>query len=214
MLLRFAQLTLLLFLALLMVAALLTARPVSAEPYRVAQADDSRVCATLARAAETALGIPSKLVLAVGIIESGRYDKSIGRAEPWPWTINAEGKGYRFRSKAEAVQAVEKLQAARVRSIDVGCMQVNLSYHGDAFADLEEAFDPVMNIADGAHFLNTRRDDRGSWSKAVAAYHSSNPERGVPYRRKVAKAWIALRGEIVEAIVAPDDSRRARIAAA
>jgi len=71
-----------------------------------------------------------------------------------------------------------------------------------------------MNIADGAHFLNTRRDDRGSWRKAVAAHHSSNPERGVPYRRKVARAWIALRGEIVEAIVAPDDSRRARIAAA
>ena len=213
MLLRFAQLTLLLFLALLMVAALLTTRPVSAEPYPVEQADDARVCATLAHAAETALGIPSKLVLAVGVIESGRYDKSIGRAEPWPWTINAEGKGYRFRSKAEAILAVEKLQAAGVRSIDVGCMQVNLSYHGDAFADLEEAFDPVMNTAYGAHFLNTLRDERGTWSKAVAAYHSSNPERGVPYRRKVAKAWIALRGEIEQA-VATDNSRRARISAA
>lgn len=199
-------------LALLLVAGALTPRSTGAMPLITEAPDDARVCGVLARAAETALGIPAKLVLAVGVVESGLYNKKAGRAEPWPWTINAEGKGFRFKSKAEAIKAVEKLQASGVRSIDVGCMQVNLSYHGDAFADLEEAFDPVINTAYGAHFLETLRDERGSWSKAVAAYHSSNPERGVPYRRKVAKAWISLRGEIEEAV--ETNSRRARIAAA
>jgi len=199
-------------LLLLLLVGWLTPRPAIAEPIAAAMPDDARVCAVLAHAAETALGIPAKLVLAVGVVESGIYDKSVGRAEPWPWTINAEGKGFRFRSKADAIRAVERLKKSGVRSIDVGCMQVNLSYHWDAFADLEEAFDPVMNVAYGAHFLETLHDDRGSWSAAVAAYHSSIAKHGVPYRRKVAKTWIALRGEIEQAV--ETNSRRARIAAA
>jgi len=51
----------------------------------------------------------------------------------WPWTINAQGKGQFFKTKAEAVKAIKNLQAQGVKSIDVGCMQINLSYHGKAF---------------------------------------------------------------------------------
>lgn len=158
--------------------------------------DDSRICAVLARAAEKALGIPEHLLKAVGVVESGRYDRSLGRAEPWPWTINAAGKGAVFAAKADAIAEVERLQRGGVSSIDVGCMQVNLAYHGDAFESLEDAFDPVMNVAYAAHFLSTLKEERGTWSAAVAAYHSSTPERGIPYRRKVAKTWHGLRGAI------------------
>ena len=92
--------------------------------------------------------------------------------QPWPWTINAEGTGRFFESKAEAIAAVEALQARGVRSIDVGCMQVNLMHHPHAFASLDEAFDPQANAAYGARFLSALHHDLGAWPAATAAYHS------------------------------------------
>ncbi len=167
-------------------------------PHILETPNDSIVCALLARAAEKALGIPEHLLRAVGVVESGRYDRTLGRAEPWPWTINAAGKGATFRTKAEAVAEVARLQNEGVSSIDVGCMQVNLAYHGDAFESLDDAFDPVMNVAYAAHFLDTLKQERGSWSAAVAAYHSSTPKRALPYRQKVVQAWHGIRGKLSE----------------
>jgi hypothetical protein len=163
--------------------------------------DDARVCGQLIGAAEKALGMPDYLMHAVGVVESGRYDRGRKRAEPWPWTINVAGKGRVFATKAEAVAAVEAARRAGTTSIDVGCMQVNLAFHGDAFASLDEAFDPVMNVAYAAHFLTTLHADRGSWNAAVAAYHSSTPERGRPYRQKVARTWHEMRARTIADIV-------------
>lgn len=168
------------------------------EPRLATSSDDAKICGVLARAAERALGIPDHLLRAVGVVESGRYDRKLGRAEPWPWTINAAGAGATFGSKADAIARVEELRASGVRSIDIGCMQVNLAYHGDAFESLEEAFDPVMNVAYAAHFLASLKEERGSWNAAVAAYHSSTPKFGIPYRQKVAKTWHGLRGAITQ----------------
>lgn len=63
------------------------------------------------------------------------------------------GKGRYFATKEEAVRAVKKLQAQGVKSIDVGCMQINLAYHGDAFDSIEDALDPETNVTYGAKFL-------------------------------------------------------------
>ena len=46
------------------------------------------------------------------------------------------------QTRQQAVAAVQALQARGVRSIDVGCLQVNLMYHPIAFASLDDAFDP------------------------------------------------------------------------
>jgi hypothetical protein len=56
---------------------------------------------------------------------------------PWPWAIDADGVGQFFATKAQAVAAVAALQAQGVHSIDVGCMQVNLMHHPDAFTSLD-----------------------------------------------------------------------------
>ncbi|HCF18886.1 MAG TPA: hypothetical protein DEV96_12760, partial [Rhodospirillum rubrum] len=55
---------------------------------------------------------------------------------------------------------------------DVGCMQVNLRYHGGAFDSLEEAIDPAANVAYAASFLRRLFDDTNDWAEAVTAYHS------------------------------------------
>jgi hypothetical protein len=67
-------------------------------------------------------------------------------------------------------------------------MQVNLRYHPEAFATLDDALDPAENVAYGADFLLRLRAARGSWRKAVAHYHSATPSRYRPYTAKVYSA--------------------------
>ncbi len=145
-------------------------------------------CRQAIRAAEQAAAIPSQLMAAIGRIESGRRDAN-GVVHPWPWSINAEGVDHVYDTKAEAVAAVRAMQARGMKSIDVGCMQVNLMYHPKAFASLEQAFDPAANAVYAARYLNELFTQTGSWPKATAAYHSATPERGTPYQQKVAAIW-------------------------
>ncbi len=142
-------------------------------------------CRSAVRAAERAGAIPEHLLAAIARIESGRRDPQTGRSNPWPWTINVEGRGFFFESKAEAINAVRDFQARGARSIDVGCMQINLMHHPNAFASLEQAFDPMTNAAYGARFLNQLHDITGDWPKAAARYHSATPELGADYQQKV-----------------------------
>jgi len=145
-------------------------------------------CRQAIQAAETVAGIPDRLMAAIGRVESGRREAD-GSINPWPWSINVEGQDHIFDSKAEAVAAVQALQARGVRSIDVGCMQVNLMYHPDAFATLNDAFDPVVNARYAARFLVQLHDQTGSWQTATAWYHSATPELGSDYQRKVMAVW-------------------------
>jgi len=138
---------------------------------------------------EEAKEIPAHLLGAIALVESGRAAPGKWEVSAWPWTVMAQGKGRYLPSKEAAIAEVEKLRDQGVRNIDVGCMQVNLMYHPEAFASLEEAFDPALNVAYAASFLRALRDERGSWSKAVAHYHSATPERHIRYRTKVFAAW-------------------------
>lgn len=125
---------------------------------------------------------------AIGRVESGRPDPQ-GVVNPWPWSINAEGEGHFYDSKAEAVAAVKALQARGVQSIDVGCMQVNLMHHPHAFAGLDQAFDPLANATYAAQFLLQLHGQSNDWTRAVADYHSANPGIGGDYQRRVAAVW-------------------------
>ena len=137
---------------------------------------------------ERATGVPDRLMQAISVIESGRRD-STGRVGAWPWTINVEGVGEVYDTKSEAIAAVTAHRARGARSIDVGCMQVNLMHHGDAFASLEEAFDPAANARYAARFLQQLLGQTGSWPRAVAGYHSLTPDIGAEYARKVLAVW-------------------------
>ena len=169
--------------------------------------DPTRLCRTAIRAAERANGIPLALLSALGRVESGRRDPATGNFGPWPWTINAEGRGQFFATKAEAIAAVRQLQAEGVRSIDVGCMQVNLRHHPDAFASLEDAFDPEKNAAYAARFLASLQEMSKNWLQAAANYHSQTPELGLAYQRKVMAAWPE------ESRIAAEEYRAAQLAA-
>lgn len=162
----------------------------------------SSLCRSAIAQAERGAGVPDRLMVAIGLVESGRRDAS-GQAGPWPWTINAQGQGYYFESKAEAIAAVRDLQARGVRSVDVGCMQVNLKHHPTAFDSLDDAFDPVSNARYAARFLTQLLAQTGSWPRAVAGYHSLTPEIGEGYAAKVLAVWPRER----ERPARPEDER-------
>jgi hypothetical protein len=147
------------------------------------------LCDPAITSAEYSLGLPPNLLEAIAEVESGRPDPATGRLQPWPWTIDADGVGAFFASKAEAIAAVRTLQAQGVRSIDVGCMQVNLMFHPAAFASLAQAFDPSANAQYAARFLNTLHAGSRDWLGAIGAYHSQTQALGDDYRRRVLALW-------------------------
>ena len=146
-------------------------------------------CEAAIAAAERGAALPPGLLAAIADRESGRPEWAGGGRTPWPWTINAEGRGRFFPSKEDAIQAVRDLSMRGVRSIDVGCLQVNLLYHPHAFASLAEAFDPAANAAYAARYLTALFAETGDWLAAAAAYHSHTPALGAPYRRAVLALW-------------------------
>src|SRR4051794_572132 len=151
--------------------------------------DDGALCAAAIARSEAAGTVPSGLLTAVAVNESGRFDSGRRGVAPWPWTVNNAGDGRYFTSKEEAIAHVERLRAAGERNIDVGCMQINLMHHPDAFASLEDAFEPSRNVAYGARFLGDLREETQSWERAVERYHTADPERGRAYREKVYERW-------------------------
>lgn len=174
--------------------------------------DPSLLCEHATLHHETANGLPRALLTAVSLAESGRYDARTRQARAWPWTINAEGRGYYFKSKEEAVRATQRMLDSGMRSIDIGCMQVNLRYHPDAFASLEDGFDPMTNVAYGADFLKRLHAQTQSWPKAVAHYHSQTTARGGRYFARVIRIWENERTRIANAnYVAPATQRAPRI---
>jgi len=151
-------------------------------------ASPNLLCAPAIVAAEKTVRLPLRLLGAIAEVESGRLDDA-GHVRPWPWTINAEGAGQFFATKQQAIDAVRALQARGISSIDVGCMQVNLMHHPDAFASLDEAFDPTANALYAARFLNTLYGMSGSWLQATAAYHSQTAAIGAAYEELVMARW-------------------------
>ncbi|MBC7801962.1 MAG: transglycosylase SLT domain-containing protein [Gemmatimonadaceae bacterium] len=142
-------------------------------------------CELAIASAQKAPRVPDKLMPAMSRVESGRLDPVTRRVRAWPWTINVEGTGAYFDTKEEAIATVRALQARGTRSIDVGCMQVNLMYHPKAFASLDDAFDPVINARYAASFLTALYRQTGDWNLAVANYHSNDADRGEDYQRRV-----------------------------
>jgi hypothetical protein len=139
--------------------------------------------------AEASQAIPSHLLAAIGHVESGRADPLTGVVSPWPWTADINGEGHYYSDKQTAIAAVRAAQARGIQSIDVGCLQINLLQHPDAFASLDQAFDPMANAGYGASFLRQLHDQTGSWPLAAADYHSQTPALGNAYAQLVMRAW-------------------------
>ncbi len=161
-----------------------------AGPARAA-ADGPGLCRAAIDAAERIERLPRLLLHAVSLAESGRWDAGRQASIAWPWTVNNGGEARYLPSRDAAIALVRRLQARGETNIDVGCMQINLKHHGAAFDSLEQAIDPIHNVAYAARLLKRLRRDTGAWAHAVGQYHNSGwRSRGQPYWRKVRALWV------------------------
>jgi hypothetical protein len=162
--------------------------------------EPGEACRVAILGAAARYAIPASLMLAMSLVESGRTDPRTGARLAWPWTADIEGQDYRFASAAEAAAWLRAQQARHVRSIDTGCMQVNLMHHPDAFATAEQAFDPVTNAQYAARFLRSLYDGPAgrNWLRAAGFYHSQTPELAQRYEQQVA---LAMHGPLPSAVL-------------
>jgi hypothetical protein len=154
-------------------------------------------CAAAAAEAERVWALPSGLLLAIGLAETGRPDPATGRLEPTAASVNIGGADIAFAATPYAIDAVTALRRRGIDAIDVGCFQINLRAHPDAFRDVARAFDPRANADYAAGFLRRLFARAGTWAAAVAAYHSADPTRGGPYADRVMRLWRGLGGPVV-----------------
>ncbi|MCW8916786.1 MAG: transglycosylase SLT domain-containing protein [Magnetovibrio sp.] len=154
---------------------------------------NAQICSIPIQSQERAKGIPKGLLQAISLAESGRWIKNPatnkGENIAWPWTVTTGGKGHFLPNRLDAIAFVKSLQADGVQNIDVGCMQINLKYHPDAFISVEQAFDPRINTAYAASFLKERKNHTHSWIEAAGDYHSTTPDLNALYTQKITALW-------------------------
>jgi hypothetical protein len=172
----------------LLALLLLLAVPAEAKRRAAPPPDPGFACRQAIRTAEREAALPPGLLMAMATVETGRADRR-GVRTPWAWSLRANGRGEYFDTREEAARRLGALRSAGVSLIDVGCLQVNLHHHADAFARPEGGLDPLANARYAARFLKRLEAELGSLDAAVAAYHSRTPARGGAYRARVAAAW-------------------------
>ena len=152
----------------------------------VPQISNSDCNAAIANA-ETKYGIPPYMLRAIAITESGR------EGQPYPWAMNIQGKAHYASSPSEIVSIVNRYGSRA--SIDIGCAQINLKWHGHRFADWKNLIDPQTNADYAAYHLLELRREFGTWSKAVSAYHSRTGWRGANYACAVSRNYGRIFGD-------------------
>lgn len=170
--------------------------------------DPSALCDAAAREAASNSGVPLDILLAITRVETGRGQ---GKAlQPWPWAVNRAGEGAWYSSAEVAVAATESALAEGAENFDVGCFQLNYRWHGDAFASLQDMFDPRSNASYAADFLAGLFRQKGDWPLAIAAYHSRTEARAEQYLAKVEAVLASLSGDapILAAAFGPAVSAR------
>lgn len=167
---------------------LIWAQNVLASPNQALE-KEAKTCDSAIQLQELRLRIPTGLLSAISRAESGRWNASDAAIVAWPWTVTTGGKGHFLPNRADAVAYVKSLQADGVENIDIGCMQINLKYHPDAFVSIEHGFDPHANAAYAAEFLSERFKVSKSWIRAAGDYHSTTPDLNRAYRNKVTRLW-------------------------
>jgi soluble lytic murein transglycosylase-like protein len=130
-------------------------------------------------------GVPSPVLYAVALQESGARLR--GRLIPWPWTLNVAGSAERYATRAEACAGIRRAIARTpVNRIDAGLGQVNLGYHAHRYAHPCDLLDPYRNLAIAAEILQEQHSPGEDWLVAIGRYH--RPAGGEPaarYRRSV-----------------------------
>jgi hypothetical protein len=137
----------------------------------------SGACLRAALDAATRHQVPAAILVTIARAETGFGPDR----EPWPWTLNAAGKGQHFATRDALLHALRDRRAKGETNLDIGCFQLNFRWHGHAFASLDAMTDPARNADHAARFLRRLFDETGDWKAAAGAYHSRTPPLAASY---------------------------------
>lgn len=159
-------------------------------PMVSAAADPTEVCDAAAHHVARESSVPIEVLRAITRTETGRGTSTT--LDPWPWTVNMQGRGVWFDTQSQAQAYVFRHFKNGARSFDIGCFQINYKWHGHAFASIEEMFDPIQNARYAARFLAKLYQEHGDWTKAAGAYHS----RTAKYADSYLERYAAIRDDL------------------
>ncbi len=139
-----------------------------------------------------AYGVPAKIFFSIALVESRKAINS-QKVMPWPWTLNVEGKAYRYANRKQAWIALNKFLTQK-RSVDIGLMQVNWRYHKTKLKSTWLALDPFHNMRVSAQILSKCYRNKKDWWLCVGRYHSPGQKqaqisRAHGYRKRVLKQF-------------------------
>jgi soluble lytic murein transglycosylase-like protein len=159
----------------------------------VAQAQAQEVPPPAYQLAAQRAGIPSTVLYAVALQESGI--RRNGRIVPWPWSLNVAGQSRRYATRADACAGLQRAMRSTPHTrIDAGLGQINLGYHQQRYATACDLLDPYRNLAIAAEILREQH--------AIGRYH--RPAGGEPaarYRRSVSRHLARVQGARATAAV-------------
>ena len=139
-------------------------------------------------------GIPSTVLYAVALQESGV--RRNGRLVPWPWSLNIAGQSRRYATRADACAGLQRaIRATPHTRIDADLGQINLGYHKHRFTSPCDLLDPYRNLAIAAEILQEQHTPGDDWLLAIGRYH--RPAGGEPaarYRRSVSRHLARVQG--------------------
>nr|WP_281168719.1 transglycosylase SLT domain-containing protein [Kiloniella laminariae] len=121
------------------------------------------------------MGVPRQYLMAIANRESSLH----------PWTINVAGDNEYGQSQEYTLRLINQIVLMGYKSIDVGCMQMNLRWHGSKFRTLEEMLNPDHNVYQASKFLVGLYKEYGNWPQAIGAYHSRLPSLGQAYYKSL-----------------------------
>jgi Transglycosylase SLT domain len=158
---------------------------------RASASDDaSTLCEWAATTAAETSGVPTDILRALTLTETGRSVQGVLR--PWPWAINQGGDGQWFASRDQMLAHAQNLIASGVTNFDIGCFQLNYRWHAQGFASLDDMADPAQNARYAAAYLLAKYQTTGDWGAAAAAYHSATPEHATRYLARFSDVFASL----------------------
>lgn len=145
-------------------------------------------------------GIPSAVLFAVALQESGVNLR--GRHIPWPWTLNVAGQARRFQTREAACANLRRaLREVPATRIDAGLGQINVGYQAHRFDQPCDLLDPYRNLAIAAAILREHHTPGDDWLLAIGRYH--RPAGGAPaarYRSSVHQHLARVQGSPAPAV--------------
>jgi soluble lytic murein transglycosylase-like protein len=132
-------------------------------------------------------GVPLNVLYSVGLTETGH------KGELGPYDMNVDGSAVHSETLSQAIARFAAARAGGARFIDVGCMQINVRFHGSRFASVADMFDPALNVGYAARFLKALKAETGGWTLAVARYNAGpgNPQAERSYVCAVIRNMVA-----------------------